>query len=372
MTQAIQAQNTAARLYVAFELGASQWKLAVSAGGCQVREVTLEAGALDALERELVTARERFDLAADAPVVSCYEAGRDGFWLHRWLTGRGAANLVVDSSSIEVNRRARRAKTDRLDARKLLGMLVRHHRGEKVWSVVRVPTVTDEDQRRQHRELHRLKGERTGHSNRIRGLLCLHGIRLVPGAQFRTDLAAVRLYDGAPVPAELKAELLREYARLEQVRQQLRELEAQRQARVAAQPCGGKVTALMQVKGIGIHSAWVLGHELFGWRAFRNRREVAGYVGLTPAPYHSGASHHDQGISKAGNPRVRTLLIELAWGWLRWQPGSALSRWYQEKFAGGGGRTRRVGIVALARRLLVALWHYADHGVVPEGALLKA
>lgn len=372
MTQAIEAEHIAARLYVAFELGASQWKLAVSVGGSQVREVTLEAGALDGLERELVAARERFALAPDAPVVSCYEAGRDGFWLHRWLTGRGVANLVVDSSSIEVNRRARRAKTDRLDARKLLGMLVRHHRGEKVWSVVRVPTVADEDRRRPHRELDRLKGERTAHGNRILGLLCLHGIRVTPGKHFRADLAAVRLYDGSPVPAGLQAELLREYERLEQVRQQCRELEAQRQERLEEQPCGGKVSALLRVKGIGINGAWVLAHELFGWREFRNRKELAGYVGLTPAPYHSGDSHHDQGISKAGNPRVRKLLIELAWGWLRWQPGSALSQWFQAKFAAGSGRTRRIGIVALARRLLVALWRYADHGVVPEGALLKA
>ncbi len=378
MTQAIQVEHTATRLYVAFEMSATQWRLAESVGGVRVREVVLEAGALDELGREISAAKQRFGLPEDAGVLSCYEAGRDGFWLHRWLLSQGVSNVVVDSSSIDVNRRARRAKTDRLDARKLLGKLVRYGQAEKdVWSVVRVPSVEEEDQRRRHREIERLKEERIAHSNRIRGLLCLHGLRLVPGPTFLTELKQARLFDGTSVPATLAAELRREYARLEQVRTQLAELEAERKELLrreqpAQQPCGGKVTSLMQLRGIGINCAWVLCFELFGWRVFANRRELAGAVGLTGTPYDSGGSQHDQGISKSGMPRVRTLLIEISWGWLRWQPDSALSKWFMTKFGSGNGRMRRVGIVALARRLLVALWQYVENGVVPEGALMKA
>jgi transposase len=374
MTQAIQTQDSAARLYVAFELSASKWKLAVSRGGMTVREVTLEAAALGALEHELAAAKQRFGLAADAPVVSCYEAGRDGFWLHRWLVDRAVANVVVDSSSIDVDRRQRRAKTDRIDARKLLAKLVRYWSGERdVWSVARVPSVAQDDARRLHRELERLHTERTAHRNRLQGLLCLHGIRLPPGATFVADLATARQWDGTPVPPQLQAELGREYTRLALVQAQLREVEAQRAALVTeGQPCDGKVAALMQLRGIGVVGAWVLCHELFGWREFQNRRELGGAVGLTGTPHESGGSRREQGISKSGLPRVRQLLIELAWGWLRWQPDSALSRWYGAKFGEGAKRLRRVGIVALARRLVIDLWRFVEHGVVPTGARLKA
>jgi len=375
MTQVIPTEENSAVLFVAFELSASSWKLAVGIGGKRVREVKLEAGDLEGLAEELVAAKKRFGLAEDAQVVSCYEAGRDGFWLHRYLTGLGIRNVVVDSSSIEVDRRARRAKTDRLDARRLLGMLARYYGGdEDVWSVVRVPTVGDEDRRRAHREIERLKSEKTGHTNRIRGLLSLHGVRL--GA-ITDSLAALldstRLYDGSALPAELRAELVREHERLVLVRRQLREMEQTRLARVKEQaPCDGKVSSLMKLKGVGINCAWVLGHELFGWRKFQNRRQIAGCVGLTPTPFQSGDSSRDQGISKSGNPRVRTLLIEIAWGWLRWQPATALSKWFMTKFGAGPGRMRRIGIVALARRLLIALWRFVEQGIVPEGAVLKA
>jgi transposase len=375
MTQVILTLENSAVLFVAFELSASSWKLAVSSGGKRVREVKLDAGALEDLCQDLVAAKERFGLADDAQVVSCYEAGRDGFWLHRYLTGLGVRNVVVDSSSIAVDRRARRAKTDRLDARSLLGMLVRHYGGDQdVWSVIRIPTVEHEDRRRVHREIERLKSEKTGHTNRIRGLLTLHGVRLgAISASFATLLDSARLYDGSPLPAELRAELVREHERLELVRRQLRQLEETRLARVKEQaPCDGKVSMLMRLKGVGINCAWVLGHELFGWRSFENRRQLAGCVGLTPTPFQSGASNRDQGISKSGNPRVRALLMEIAWGWLRWQPDSALSKWFGAKFGSGTGRMRRVGIVALARRLLIALWRFLEQGVVPEGALLKS
>lgn len=375
MTQVTLVEENSAVLFVAFELSAGSWKLAISVGGKKVREVKLEAGDLEELSQELGAAKRRFGLADDAQVVSCYEAGRDGFWLHRHLTSLGVRNVVVDSSSIEVDRRARRAKTDRLDARRLLGMLVRYYYGDQdVWSVVRVPTVEQEDRRRAHREIERLKSEKTGHTNRIRGLLNLHGVRLKAITDsLASFLDEVRLYDGSPLPGELHAELVREHERLVLVRRQLHQLEQARLARVKEQaPCDGKVSLLIRLKAIGINGAWVLAHELFGWRSFQNRRQIAGCVGLTSTPFQSGSSSRDQGISKSGSPRVRALLIEIAWGWLRWQPGSGLSKWYMTKFGAGPGRTRRVGIVALARRLLIALWRYVEQGVVPEGAVLKS
>ncbi len=375
MTQVILREENSAVLFVAFELSAKSWKLAISAGGRRAREVKLSAGDLAELREELVAAKKKFGLPDDAAVVSCYEAGRDGFWLHRYLLGLGVSNVVVDSSSIEVNRRARRAKTDRLDALKLLGMLMRYQGGDHdVWGVVRVPSAEDEDRRRVHREIERLKSERTGHTNRIRGLLNLHGVRMAAiTSTFEAMLETTRLYDGSPLPADLRAELVREYERLVVVRRQLRDLEQARSTRVKEQaPCDGKVALLMQLKAIGMNGAWVLGHELFGWRKFKNRRQLAGCVGLGATPFQSGDSSRDQGISKSGNPRVRTLLIEIAWGWLRWQPDSGLSKWYMSKFGPGSGRMRRIGIVALARRLLIALWRFVEDGVVPEGALLKA
>jgi transposase len=377
-------------LYVALELSATKWKLAMSAaGGDRVREREVEAGDLDGLMRELDRGRERLGLPADAPVVTCYEAGRDGFWIHRELDKRGIRNVVVDSSSIEVNRRQRRAKTDRLDARKLLGMLLRYGRGEKdVWSVVRVPSVEQEDGRRLHRERERLQKERTAHRNRIGGLLALHGVRLRFGARFEDEMwERQKMPDGSTLPPKLLAELRREGERLRLVEQQLSHLNKEQRQRMAEEAENAKaaqlekpepsqghesIRTLTLLKGIGMQGAWVLWHELFSWRSFANRRELAGAAGLTPTPYASGGSERGQGISKSGNPRVRSLLVELAWCWLRWQPDSKLSRWYHDKFGRAGSRPRRVGIVALARQLLVALWRYLYQGELPAGALLKA
>jgi transposase len=359
----------ASELYMAFELGEKNWKLALGDGARGPSRHTLSAGDSATLLECIAKAKARCGLAPGARVRSCYEAGRDGFWLHRWLIEQGIDNIVVDSASIEVNRRARRAKTDRLDADKLLSMLIRYHADEpRVWSVVRVPTAEEEDARRAHRELGRLGHERTAHSNRIRGLLVLNNLRVkyVGGRLWQrwwTDHAQ----ELAPC---VRAEIERESARLLLVKTQMDAIEAQQRQAVAAgtEP---QVARLTQLRAIGISSGWVLAKELFGWRRFRNRREVAGCLGLTPSPYASGESETEQGISKAGNRRVRTLMVELAWSWLRYQPQSELSQWFNRRFAGGGKRLRRIGIVALARRLAIALWRYMEHGLIPDGAQLK-
>jgi len=348
------------RLYVAFELGWSEWKLAFSpGGGVPARLRSIRARDLSGLAKEIAKAKQRFELPEDTPVHTCYEAGRDGFWLHRYLSSQGIDNLVVDSASIEVSRRARRAKSDRLDARKLLAQLVRHHGGEKrVWSVVVVPGVAEEDKRQLHREMLALKGERTEHVNRIKGLLATCGLAVEVDGQFVLRLEQLRTWDGQPVPVELQARLRREFARWQLIDEQIGELDQQRLQRIRQSPAKEmkKVRQLLQVAGVGVNSAWLFVHELFGWRRFQNRRQLGALAGLAPTPYQSGQSNHEQGISKAGNPRLRAMLVEIAWGWLRWQPGSRLSRWYHERFGKGTSRYRRVGIVALARKLLVALW----------------
>lgn len=348
-----QSTATAICLHLAFELGWSEWKLAFTIGhGQSPRLRTIRARDCEAVLREIARAKARFGLSSDAPVVSCYEAGRDGFWLHRWLVAQGINNRVVDSSSIEVNRRARRAKSDRLDAGKLVAMLLRYHAGEtKVWSVCRIPDAADEDRRHLHRELIELKDERTRHINRIKGLLANQGVGLAAvDASLPEKLSDVRLWDGAELGVELKGQLLREHARWQFVDRQIRELEGERNKRIRRDdtPLVSQVRRLLELKGVGLTGAWLLVHELFGWRKIRNRKELGAMVGLTPTAYQSGSSSHEQGISKAGNRRLRRLLVELAWCWLHWQPASALSQWYQRRF-GVGQRARKVGIVALAR-----------------------
>lgn len=276
---------------------------------------------------------------------------------------------MVDAASIEVNRRARRAKTDRLDGDKLLAMLLRHHAGERVWSVLHEPSAEAEDERRTHRELGRLMHERIAHTNRIGSLLVLHNLRahIVIGGR---DWAAWWERHSAQVPPLLRAEIERESARLKLVKEQIKVLEAGRRQEIedGKQPL---VKQLVQLRAIGPKGAWVLVKEIFGWREFANRRELAGCVGLAPTPYASGDSEIEQGISKAGNRRVRAMLVEQAWKWLQLQPDSALTQWFNRRFASGGKRMRRVGIVALARRLVIALWRYLKHGEIPQGAVLK-
>jgi transposase len=364
-------------LYLAFELGDTDWKLAFTIGlGQKPRLRSMPARDLARLQEEIAKAKQRFQLAADAPVRSCYEAGRDGFWLDRYLSACGIHNSVVDSSSIEVNRRQRRAKTDRLDAGKLLNLLLRYHGGEKkVWSVVRVPSAVAEDARQLHRELQELKDERTKHVNRIKGLLISQGLTAPEvNKNLAPWLSAAQLWDGSAVPLELQQRLLRELERWELLGRQIRTLEDERRQRIRRDdtPHVDKVRRLLDLWGMGLNGAWLLVHELFAWRHFDNRKQVGGCVGLTPTPYQSGDSRREQGISKAGNRRLRRLMVELAWCWVRWQPDSELSRWYQSRFGVGNGRSRKIGIVALARKLLIALWKYLEQGEVPAGARLSS
>jgi transposase len=376
MTRATRGDEyTGANLYVAFELGIDEWKLAFTTYlGAKARLRVMPARVLRRLKHEIAGAKEWYGVNAGAPVRSCYEAGRDGFWLHRYLTAQAIDNRVVDSSSIEVNRRLRRAKSDRLDARKLLGMLVRYHAGEaKVWSVVRVPTVDEEDRRQLHRELRTLKMERTRVTNRVKGLLANQGIRLLKRADLDAALERVRLWDGSPLPPGLRARLQREWDHAQFLHAKILELERQRQQAIAhgRGPAVAKVRQLLRLRAIGPSGAWVYVNEFFGWRRFRNRKEVGAAAGLTPTPYQSGDESREQGISKAGSRHIRAVAIEMAWCWLRYQPRSRLSRWYQARFGRGGARGRKVGIVALARKLLIELWRYLEYGVIPDGAALK-
>ena len=372
-TRAIDSTTASAPvLYMAFELGWTSWKLAFTVGAGQKPRIrTIPARDIDAVMLEIRNAKRRFGLPEATPVVSCYEAGRDGFWLHRFLATKKIGNLVVDSASIEVNRRRRRAKSDRLDATKLVGMLIRWHNGEqKLWGVVRVPAVAEEDRRQLHRELLGLKSERTEHVNRIKGLLASLGLSIVIDIDLPESLDQLRQWDGSTVPPSFRQRILREFERWQLLSRQIHELETQRtnEIRDHQTPQGDQVRLLLKLKGIGENGAWLLVREFFGWRQIRNRRELGSLAGLTPTPYDSGESRREQGISKAGNRRVRWIMVELAWCWLRHQPHSELSLWYHRRFGGKNARLRKVGIVALARKLLVALWKYLENGEVPEGA----
>jgi transposase len=364
--------STSPVLYLAFELSNGQWKLAfTTARGQAARVVSVPAGDMERVLAEIARAKVRFGLAESTPVFSCYEAGPDGFWLHRFLLQNGINNVIVDSSSIEVNRRARRAKADGLDAVSLVGLLVRYREGEtKVWSTVEVPDPADEDQRHLHRELDQLRDERTAHSNRVRGLVATLGIKIKGRCALPCDLDSLEQWNGEPLPEGLKRRLVHEFERMELLDRQIRALETEQ----AEQICNdqtrhvGDVRTLMGLKGVGQTSATILVYEFFGWREFANRRQVGALAGLAPTPYQSGESNHEQGISKAGNVWVRWVMGQLAWSWLRFQPESALTRWYYKRFGGGTSRMKRTGIVALARKLLIALWRYVEQGEVPEGA----
>ena len=373
-TLATQSSTRQERLHLALELSAATWKLGFS-DGKRIRIVSRSSADWRQLPDEIARARARFGLSPEAPVVSCYEAGRDGFWIHRYLTHLGVENVVVESASIRVDRRARRAKTDRLDVRALVDLLVRHAGGEAdIWSVLRAPTAEAEDVRRPHREYERLTKERTQHRARLQSLLVLEGIHLKAGRGFLLALEKVRRWDGSPLPERLLQELMREYRRLQLVEEQLATLtrEARVRAARAETAADRKIAALASLRGVGLRSASVLVGEFFGWRQFRNRREVGSLAGLDGTPFSSGASEREQGISKAGNRRVRTMMVELAWCWVRWQPQSKLARWFDARTGHAGGRLKRVMIVAVARRLLIDLWHFVEHGVVPEGAITQA
>jgi transposase len=367
-------------LYVAFELSNKNWKIGFSIGlGQNPRIRAIEAGNLALIKSEIKAAKKRFKLPEKSQVVSCYEAGRDGFWLHRFLTAEGIQNSIVDSASIEVNRRKRRAKADKLDANTLVRMLIRYNIGEhKVWSVVRVPSVEEEDRRQLSREIAAIEKEKTRSSNRIRGLLATQGIRIKGMLNLSDErLGLVRMWDKRPLEPGLKERIGREWDRLVFMKKQIAALTRQREDAIdkEKQPDGDpdieKIRQLQQLRAIGPVGAWVLVRELFGWRRFKNRRQLGSLAGLTPTPYQSGDTNAEQGISKAGIVPVRQIAIELAWNWIRYQPKSKLTLWYNKRFVKAGKKARKVGIVAVARRMLIELWRYLETGMLPEGAELK-
>jgi transposase len=359
-----------APLYVAFEVGKRSWTLGMTSGfGVPPWVQTMVPGEWATLRRVLTRARTRFGLAPAAPVVSCYEAGRDGFWIHRGLTAEGLANRVVDSASIEVDRRARRNKTDRIDARKLVALLVRACLGDPAWREVRVPAVADEAARHGSRERSDLVAEQTRLVNQLRSWLTTYGATL-PARRAATWWTRVRDYAGAALPGEVQARLARADARLALVATQIAGLDDAQRAAVAAAPGDSPARRLVQLKGVGPTSIGTLLEEGLVWRAFKNRRQVGGVLGFAPTHYASGELIRDRGISHAGNRRLQSVAIQLAWGWVRWQRASPMTQWFVARF-GAGKRARRIGIVAVARKLVIALWRCATTGEIPAGALLK-
>jgi transposase len=367
---------TVPALCMSIETGASEWKLYFSVGlGQHPRERKVPARRMDRLMAEVAQAKKHFRLAADAPVASCYEAGREGFWLHRALRAEGIANDVIESSAIEVKRQKRRAKTDEIDGGAMLRLLWRYHNGEReALRVVRVPSQEAEDERELHRELATTKRERVAVTNRIKGLLVKHGISLPDLKDFASRLPKLRLWNGKPLPQWIVERLQREWRKVEHLGQQIEEIRAQRRHLLkkgtdATTKCARE---LMKLRGIGENAGWLFSAEFFAWREFKNRRQVGGLAGLTGTPYQSGSTNREQGISKAGSRWIRGIVVEIAWGWLRYQPQSELSRWFERKYGNGSSRMRRIGIVALARKLLIELWKYLQTGTPPAGALLKA
>lgn len=358
-------------LYIAFELSQKEWRLCMGDGN-KHRNVRMKAGHQGELKQAIELGKKKFDLPSEAKVYSCFEAGRDGFWIHHLLTKLGVENIVVDSASIEVNRRQRRTKTDRLDAEKLQTMLIRFYRlGEKgTWKVVRVPTPEQEDERREHREYERLQKERKGHLSRIRSLLAMHGVSV---KQVSSAVTRCHDWEGKALPPRLQEELTREWDRVEKTVQQMVAMEKSAMARIKAPTTHAEQVAkkLYELKAIGPRSSWLFSHEFFAWRKFQNRRQVAGLAGLGGGRYDSGSRTRDLGITKSGNKRVRRMAVEVAWLWLRYQPTSALTLWYKKRFGEGSKRMKRIGIVAVARKLLIELWRYVEKGQIPAGAVLK-
>jgi transposase len=371
----------AGRLFAALELGKSRWLVTVDAPGSDKLSRHAVAGGdgaalLDLLARLRTTAERRTGRPVEVLVIQ--EAGLDGFWLHRLLERNGISSHVVDPASIAVDRRHRRAKTDTIDGEMLLRSLMAWARGERrVCSMVRPPSPEEEDRRRLTRERATLLEERIQHTNRIKGLL--YGQGIIDYDPLRKDrlarLDALGTGDGRPLPERLEAEIRRELERVELVASQIAAVERERDALIeapseAAGP-GTPAAALARLKGIGGELGALLWLEAL-FRRFDNRRQIAAYAGLAPSPWQSGGTEREQGISKSGNRRLRHAMVELAWFWLRHQPDSALSAWFRERVGPGRGRVRRIAIVALARKLLVALWRYTTQGVVPQGAAFKA
>ena len=367
-------------IHLAIELSVLSWLVAarLPPGIEKSRLHRIEGGDTTALLTLIgeLRARASIKLNRTVDVACCFEAGRDGFWLHRLLTAHGVASHVLEPTSILVNRRARRAKTDRLDAEGMLRVLAAWLGGDRqVCSMVRVPTPEEEDAKRPHRERERLVQERIRVENRIEALLFTQGIRKrLSLRSWERDVADLRTGDGCGLPPLLRAELDRLRRRLVLVSELIREMEAERTEALAATADNAvtqKITALQRIRGIGANFSAVLVREVL-YRSFANRRQLASYVGIAPMPYQSGGMDRDRSIGRAGNPRARTTLIQLAWLWLRYQPGSALAVWFRERVGTLQGRTRRIAIVAMARKLLIALWRYVETGVMPDGVEIRA
>jgi len=366
-------------ILLAIELSASTWLVAARVPGSEKPHLhRIDSGDIAALLALISSLRNRVArrLEAAIGVVCCFEAGRDGFWLHRLLMEHGVTNHVLEPASILINRRARRAKTDRLDALGMLRVLAAYLRGDRQsCSMVRVPTADEEDAKRMHREREHLVQERLRIENRIEALLFTQGIRKRPSLRsWERDLAVLRTGDGREMPSHLRAELDRLRRRLIMTLELIRKVEAERDEAANTRPqdqtCR-KIAALCRIRGLGDNFAAVLTREVF-YRSFDNRRQIASYVGITPMPYQSGGMDRDRRISRAGNPRARTTMIQLAWLWLRYQPGSELAEWFRKRVGMLAGRTRRIAIVAMARKLLIALWRYVETGVVPAGVEIRA
>lgn len=390
MTTSPQNQSNPAndRLHMAIELSASTWKLGFADRlGRKARVRSIDAGDWGKLNAEIDAARKAFGLQADCPVISCYEAGRDGFWVHRCLVSMDIESYIVEPASIEVNRKKRRAKTDRIDAQKIVTALMRYLGGDRfACRMIRIPDAEAEDARQLNREMRTIKTEKTAHTNRIKALLATQGITNVKiDSSFPSRVERLRTGEGKPLLDQMKARLRREFERLAMAVDQIRSLEMQqaemiRKAAKEVETSDAKKMSprhavlaehLAQLSGIGTVTAWTLSTEIFSWRDIRNRRQLAALAGLTPTPFASGDEEKEQGISKSGRGELRALMIEIGWGWLHHQPQSELSKWYREKFGDGTKRSRKRGIVALARKLLVALGKYVQHGEIPAGAKLK-
>lgn len=380
MTPFAAVQDEIATLYVSIELSKSSWLVATcGALSDRISQRKLKGGDAAGLLALIGRKRAELEAAAGGPVrvLCCYEASYDGFWLHRFLRDGGVDNQVMDPASLAVERRARRAKTDRIDVVSLLRALVAWAGGDrKACRMVHVPSVQEEDEKRAHRERRRLVKERTGHINRVKALLSGQGICDFKPCRrdARARLEHLRTGDGRPLPPHLRREIERELDRLALLQEQIRSVEAARDAVLKAATAKGsrqrKIQQLARLRSIGPEFSTVLVGEIF-YRSFDNRRQLAAYGGLAGCPYNSGERVREQGLSKAGNPHVRTSMVELSWMWTRYQPRSALTLWFKRRLGNATGRLKKVLIVALARKLLIALWRYLETGLVPEGAILK-
>lgn len=389
--QCITRQNT---LYIGLELSERTWVVAFSDTlGRKPRIKSMRSGNFKKLEAEILHAKQRFGLDEDCPVASCYESGRDGFWIHRCLVAKGIESYIVDAASIQVNRRGKRAKTDRIDACKIVAALIRKLKGDEfACQMIHIPSHIDEDERTLNREMRILKKERTAHTCRIKSHLNGQGIKSVTiTSSFEANLAKFRTADDRPLMPRLQASLRREFKRIQIVNEQIRDLQAEQADLIrtavkdnaakdkqpgARQPespsnAASQAAKLIQLCGVGPVLSWTLASEIFSWRNIKNNKQLAALVGLVPTPHQSGDVGKEQGISKAGRGELRVLLIEAAWGWLQFQPQSDLAKWYNAKFNDGTSRNRKRGVVALARKLLIALRKFLFEDEIPAGAKLS-